>query len=250
MDVKTIRNTMLQHIKEQLRKAEGGEGGNIRSVQLFLHPTGEERQVYEAAVYYHEADKFRNEVQRIADDFAIGLPEMWELKTIFAAEPPAEAGAIHGLKASLYISTKREVINKKFPDAYVSVLVGEAEKEHYTIHPGDHKIYIGREKRVRTADGFFRENAIAFDGAASNDSNKYVSRQHAHIEWKKDAGTFYLFADEGGIPPANKVKIRQQDGSVVKLQNTHIGHQLQEGDQVILGESALLKFSYLDPSDA
>lgn len=240
---------MLQHIKEQLRKAEGGEGGNIRSLHLFLYPSAEERQVYEAAVYYHEEDRFKKEVQKIADDFAIDLPEEWAMKTVFTSAPPPEAGKVNDASASLYVSTTKEPLNKKFPDAYVSVLNGEAEKAQYTIKPGNHKIYIGRDKKVRTADGFFRENAIAFNASSTEDSNKYVSRQHAHIEWNGEAASFFLFADEGGIPPMNKIKIRQQDGSIVKLQNTHIGHQLEEGDQVILGESALLKFSYLDPSE-
>jgi hypothetical protein len=51
-----------------------------------------------------------------------------------------------------------------------------------------------------------------------------------------------LFADEGGIPPHNKMKVRTQGGIPVKLQTTQIGHRLQEGDQIILGESALLEF--------
>jgi len=35
-DVKGIRNALLQFIKEQLQKAEGGEGGNIRGMSLYL----------------------------------------------------------------------------------------------------------------------------------------------------------------------------------------------------------------------
>jgi pSer/pThr/pTyr-binding forkhead associated (FHA) protein len=100
---------------------------------------------------------------------------------------------------------------------------------------------------VRTADGFYRENTIAFKADSTHESNKFVSRQHAHIEWNSDAGSFYLFADEGGIPPGNKIKIRQPDsGTPVKLQNTQIGHRLQDGDQIILGDSALLQFNYAE----
>jgi hypothetical protein len=35
------------------------------------------------------------------------------------------------------------------------------------------------------------------------------------------------------------------DENPVKLNSTHIGHVLREADQVILGESAVLEFSYL-----
>jgi hypothetical protein len=99
---------------------------------------------------------------------------------------------------------------------------------------------------VQTRDNFFRINTIAFPAESTADSNKYISRQHAHIEWDNGTGTFLLFADEGGVPPRNKIKIRSlQNEDPVKLQSTRVGYSLQEGDQIILGETALLEFSYL-----
>jgi len=243
MDVKTVRHALVQFIKEQLRKAEGGEGGNIRSLHLFLNPSKEEKHVFEAAVYHTEEDRFRNEVQKIADDFAIELPQDWAMNIAFTDELPAEAIKVNGLAAGLLISTTKKPIGKKFPGACITVLNGEAEQEQYNLTPGKNKTYIGRDTKVRTADGFFRVNTISFKADSTNESNKFVSRQHAHIEWNSDAGTFYLFADEGGIPPGNKIKIRQADGSLVKLQSTQVGHRLQEGDQIILGDSALLQFN-------
>jgi hypothetical protein len=124
----------------------------------------------------------------------------------------------------------------------IRVLNGEAEKEQYTISSTSSRINIGRERRAHTADGFFRENHIAFPDSSSNESNRSVSRQHAHIEWDKEMGAFYLYADEGGIPPHNKMKVRTEGGLPIKLQTTEIGHRLQEGDQIIIGESALLEF--------
>jgi pSer/pThr/pTyr-binding forkhead associated (FHA) protein len=245
-DVKTVRHALLQFIKEQLRKAEGGEGGNIRSLHLFLCPAKEEKHVYEAATYFTEEGRLKNEIQKIADDFAIELPADWEMNTQFTDEFPAEASKVQDLDAALFISTTKKPIGKKFPGARITVLNGEAEQEQYTINPGKNKIYIGRDRKVRTADGFYRENTIAFRADSTHESNKFVSRQHAHIEWNSDAGTFYLFADEGGIPPGNKIKIRQPDGSLVKLQSTQVGHRLQEGDQIILGDSALLQFNFAE----
>jgi len=49
---------------------------------------------------------------------------------------------------------------------------------------------------------------------------------------------------KGGIPPRNKIKVQTGSGDVIRLQSTHIGHHLQEGDQIVLGETALLQFSY------
>ena len=83
-DVKTIREAILQFIKEQLRKAEGGEGNNIRGIQLYITCAAEEKHAYNAALYVDEENKFRNvEVQRIADDFAIDLPNEWAMDILF-----------------------------------------------------------------------------------------------------------------------------------------------------------------------
>jgi hypothetical protein len=79
--------------------------------------------------------------------------------------------------------------------------------------------------------GFFRKNFIAFKD--SDEKNRAVSRQHAHIEWDPDSGAFFLFADDGGVPPGNKIKVRTTGGAPVKLMTTKLGHRLQEGDQVI-----------------
>ncbi len=94
---------------------------------------------------------------------------------------------------------------------------------------------------VQAAGNYMRKNAIAFK---TDEVNRSVSRQHAHIEWEAGSGSFLIFADEGGIPPNNKIKVRTPEGSLIKMQATEVGHRLQEGDQVILGDSAVLEFSY------
>ena len=54
-----------------------------------------------------------------------------------------------------------------------------------------------------------------------------------------------VFADEGGIPPKNKIKIRTaKTEQITKLHSKQIGHELAEGDQIILGDSVVLEFSY------
>jgi hypothetical protein len=242
-DVKAIRHALLQAIKDQLRKAEGGEGGNIRAIQLFITCKQEDKPVYESAVYLHEEERLRNEIQRIADDYAIDLPQQWNLEIAFTETAPAEAVAVAGTAVSLFISTKQHVVQKNVT-AYIKIRNGEAEKSIYSITSTSGKINIGRERKVQTADGFYRENHIAFP-ETSNASNKFVSRQHAHIEFDQEGGHFCLFADEGGVPPRNKIKVRSAgDGQPIKLYSTHLGHPLKEGDQVLLGESALIEFSF------
>ena len=243
-DVKTIRDRLLHFIKDQLQKVEGGEGSNIKGLHLFFSCNDADKFLYESAVYYDEQDRFRNEeVQRIADDYAIELPENWAMEIIFTDILPAEAVKLPDLDAALFIQTRKRTLIKS-ATAYLRVLNGEAEKEEYTITSTSGKVTIGREKKVQTPDGFFRENTIAFPANSSHDGNRFVSRQHVHIEWDNDSGSFFLFADEGGIPPRNKVKLRTEKGELEKLQTMEIGHQLREGDQIILGDSAVLEFSY------
>ncbi len=243
-DVKSIRNTVLQFLKDELKKVEGGEGNNIKGLQLFVNADTEERHMYESAFYYEEGDRFRkNDVQKIADDYAIALPDGWTMETVFTDTLPEEAKKIPNVNAALLILT-RKLAAQKVATAYLKVRIGEAEKQEYKISSTTGKVYIGRERKVQTLDGFYRENTIAFPESI-NESNKYISRQHAHIEYHSDSGFFLLFADEGGIPPRNKIKIRSADEqNPIKLYTTQIGHQLKEGDQILLGESALLEFSY------
>ncbi|GAA4455329.1 hypothetical protein GCM10023189_23100 [Nibrella saemangeumensis] len=243
-DVKAVRDTLLRFIKEQLQKAEGGEGHAIKGLQLYIAPPADEQHLYEAAVYQADEGRFKAEVQKIADDFAINLPEGWTFETTFVDSLPAEGRKIPGLDASLYINT-RIASMQKLATAYIRILNGEAEKEEYVLTSTGGKVNIGREKRVQQADGFFRVNTIAFPADSPHESNKFISRQHAHIEWDPESASFMFFADEGGVPPRNKIKVRAAiDEQPVKLHSTQVGHRLQEGDQIILGESAVLEFSY------
>ena len=243
-DVKVVRDTLLRFIKEELQKAEGGEGHNIKGISIFIFSDPAEKHIYEAAVYFGEKDRFKEEVQRIADDYAVDLPSDWDMNISFEDEYPSETIKVGNLNAAIFIKTKDNTLQKSC-SAYIRVLHGEAEKHEYLISSSNGKINIGREKKAQVEGGFFRNNKIAFPADSGNESNKFISRQHAHIEWSNDSGCFMLFADEGGIPPGNKIKIRSViNENPVKLNSIQIGHKLVEGDQVILGESAVLEFSY------
>ena len=244
-DVKSIRHQLLQFIKDQLQKWEGGEGAGIKGMQLFLAPSENERHLYEAAVYFNADNKFtEDEVQRIADDYAIDLPAGYQFELLFVEIVPPDAVKSKDLPVGLHVSTKKQPALTALTTAYLSVVNGEAEETVYELTSKSGRVCIGREKKVRTPDGFLRENNIAFPSTSANSSNKFISRQHAHVEWNAEAGAFFLFADEGGIPPRNKIKVQTSRGDIIRLQSTHVGHHLQEGDQIVLGESALLQFRY------
>jgi hypothetical protein len=244
-DVKAIREAILVFIKQELQKMEGGEGKHIKGFQLYIACMPVEKYMYESAVFAEEENHFKNEVQRIGDDFAIDLPKTWTMETVFVDELPQQAIKMPNLEVALYIKTPEHAAVQKSGTAYIRILNGEAEKTEYTLTSSDGKINIGREKQAQDSDGFIRVNNIAFPDSSTNECNKYISRQHAHIEWNNDAAAFMLFADDGGVPPRNKVKIRSvKDHNSVKLTFTELAHALQEGDQIILGESAVLEFSY------
>ena len=246
-DVKAARAAILKAVKQELQKAEGGEGKNIKGIDLFIAAPDSEKHVYEAALYADEPGRLKDELQKIADDYALELPATWALEVSHLAELPAEAIPVKGADAGLFIRTKDNTI-KKSATAFICILSGEAEKKNYRLGSGDGKVNIGRDKSVQTADGFFRLNQIAFPGEIDNDINKYISRQHAHIEWNNESGSFMLYADEGGVPPGNKVKVRSGPGDTLnKLISTQVGHRLDEGDQVILGEGAAFVFTYKEP---
>lgn len=242
-DVKGIRSAILNFMKEELQKVEGGEGSNMKGLCLYITCNSKEKHLYEGALYIDEEDRFKEEeVQKIADDYAISLPPDWALEFEFIETPPIEAVRADNVDVALFISTNKKPKVHAVKTAYVRVLNGDTDQEVYELSSSSGKINIGREKKAKTADGFFRLNTIAFLGTSDDVTNRSVSRQHAHIEWDKEAGAFYIYADEGGIPPYNKMKVRAEGGVPVKLMTTDIGHKLCNRDQVILGESAVLEY--------
>jgi len=246
LDVKGLRDEVLRFIKEELQRLDGGEGEGIASLQLFVNPEAGQQHLFETALYTSNPAQFQEEIQRIADNFALNLPGEWKMEVQFVEELPA--GAIRGIQQPIGLMIKNAVVPLSAVSsatAYLKVLNGQAEETIYQLDAAMKRINIGREKNVQSSDGGFRVNTIAFHTEA-HESNKYISRQHAHLEWDAKAGTFQLYGDEGGVPPANKTKVRSAANETLhKLNSTQIGYPLQDGDQVILGESAVLEFTLI-----
>lgn len=243
-DVKGVRHGLLQFIKQELQKAEGGEGANIKGLALYLNCDPTEKHVYEAAVYANEQEKLHQEIQRISDDYALDLPPGWTITVSFDEPFPEEAIKNSELNVALFVKTSNNIIKQQVK-AYVKALSGETLQPYYSLDSDGAKYNIGRDEKTQSEEGYFRTNHIAFPSESSNESNKYISRQHAHIEWNDNSLRFMVFADEGGIPPKNKIKVRtSKTEEITKLYSKQIGHELAEGDQIILGESVVLEFSY------
>ncbi|HEY2726695.1 MAG TPA: FHA domain-containing protein, partial [Parafilimonas sp.] len=180
-DIKTLRSDILDFIKDQLKKAESGEGENIKGLYLYISCDAQYKFLYDGAFYIDDQEKFKEEIQKIADDFAIALPASWQLQIIFDEPLPPEAIQSPDLDVALFISTRQKPSVHKEAVAYIKVLNGEAEQSVYTIYssnlPGGRqgKINIGREKNAQVADGYLRQNQIAFPDNSTNKSNRSVS---------------------------------------------------------------------------
>ena len=210
-------------------------------VYIFINCSDAEKHLYEAAVFANVPGKFKlEEVQRMADDYAITLSPSFKCDIVFTAKFPPQADLIKDINAAVFISTKKSGLINKKSQAFIKVLNGEAEQESYALDAANGRINIGREARVQAAGNYMRKNTIAFK---PNEINRSVSRQHAHIEWEADSNSFLVFADEGGIPPNNKMKVRTPEGVLIKMQAIEVGNRSRAGDQFILGDSAVLDFT-------
>lgn len=245
-DAKGVREAVLQLIKEELQQLDGGEGNAIATMQLYVSAAAEERFVYEAALYSGHPGRLEEEVQRIADNFALDLPLNWKLELVFVEELPFGTIRRDGLKAGLSFNAAviTAVTGKEPYQAKILILKGQAAQDEYVLKPEGKRINIGRGTNIQASDGSFRINEISFPEDTANENNKYVSRQHAHIEWDNESAVFKFYADAGGVPPGNKTKMRSaKDESIYKINSTQIGYPLNDGDQVILGDAVVLGFT-------
>jgi hypothetical protein len=114
-DVKLIRSSILDFIKDQLKKTEGGEGANIRGLQLYVTCNGVDKYLYESALFVNEPARFKEEeVQKIADDFDIDLPHDWMMEILFDENPPTETIKAKDVDVALFVSTQnRKAIHKE-----------------------------------------------------------------------------------------------------------------------------------------
>lgn len=247
-DAKWLRGEMLQLVKEELQLLEGGEGRSLSVLSLVLHPPEEEVFVYRAAVYNGDDQRFRQEVQRIADDYALELPDDWQLEIAFLQGQPQGFKAWKGIHGGIRLTMASAEASQEVKSsvARIRVLKGQAEQPEYLLQPSPGRINIGRGTQTDLSDGSVRINQLVFPDDADFAGNQYVSRQHAHVVWEKDTGVYRFFADAGGLPPANKTKIRfSKDHVVRKLTSAEIGYPLSEGDQLILADSVVLEFTLI-----
>lgn len=119
---------------------------------------------------------------------------------------------------------------------------GKLRQDSYVISPTDQvkRWNIGRGENVEGT--YFRQNNIVFEDDSSNECNKYVSREHAHIVFS-ERGDFLLYVDAGGRKSSgNRTRVIRDNNYLDLGSNMNIPIQLCDGDQIELGKHALLEF--------
>jgi hypothetical protein len=243
MDVKEIRTHLLQFLKTELQKYEGGEAQFFETIQLFLAPNADNFSLYQTAAYCDDERALKKEIQRLADNYNIELPEQWQLTVTYVDELPANASVADSLPAAVQILSRKKVTKTAVisRSALLKVLRGTGEKAEYNVSADMHCINIGRGSTAIMSSGFIRNNDIILTEEAEG-PNRYVSGRHAHIEWSEKHNAFLLFADEGGLPPVNKTKVKSANGTVIKLHTSAVPHLLHDRDEILLGDQVLLQF--------
>lgn len=134
-------------------------------------------------------------------------------------------------------------------DAEIKVLLdrGVLLQNKYVLSSTDqNRIWnIGRGEISQVSKGYIRQNHIVFDDNSTNEHNKFVSRNHAHIEYSEAQG-YLLYVDDGGrrIVQNRTRVIRGKD--ILDLEsNMKIPVQLKDGDQIELGKHAILSFNMI-----
>ncbi len=120
-DVKTLRSDLLDFIKDQLKKAEG-EGADIKGMHLYISCDAQQKFIYDSAVYINTPEQFKEEVQKIADDFDISLPAGWQMQIICDDAVPPEAIQSSALDAAfVYIYEAKANYKKRSRCIFKSV---------------------------------------------------------------------------------------------------------------------------------
>ncbi len=100
---------------------------------------------------------------------------------------------------------------------------------------------IGRGAFPNVGEGGYRQNNIAIDDKNNLETNRYVSRAHAHIGFSETIG-FYLQVEYGGSRlSGNRTRIFRGEEKI-EVENVEVKEPLQNGDLIELGKAVVLQF--------
>ena len=121
--------------------------------------------------------------------------------------------------------------------AKLVVLQGKANKSEFPLEKA--RTNIGRTAEVYRAAGPSRRNDLVF--TEENETNRTVSREHAHIVCSPKTGEYRLFNDRAYKGEPNCALWIVRDGLSQPVHRSTHGTLLQNSDEIHLG-SAVLRF--------
>ena len=123
-----------------------------------------------------------------------------------------------------------------------SLMQEQYELSSETLEKESKKYYnIGRGEFPDIEGGRYRQNHIAIDDKNNLETNRYVSRAHAHIGFSETIG-FYLQVEYGGSRlSGNRTRIFRGEEKI-EVENLEVKEPLQNGDLIELGKAVVLQF--------
>lgn len=230
-------------------------------LKLFLvYNTPEELELLKVALYANTPNKFKDaELQKDLADNYIKLTNNWKFEYEFClGELPNCRFSDRKFGLEILENIKTEPLKVESFVAKIEVLDGQTSQKKYILNFKEKQEFrIGRGYNPRLATGRTRQNDIVFlpQDDANFDSTKEqsglsVSRNHATIKFDAEQQKYFLFVDEGGLPQNNnRTKILRENNTSVKLQVLGMPYELTIGDEIELGDGALLSFQKTNLSE-
>lgn len=249
------RNEICRFILKSLKPYIDEKESIGTGLKLYvLCKTTEELEITRVALFEELPSKFKNDIlqKELADNY-IRLSSDWTFEFLIVQDTLPACRFSEG-NFGLDILKNQSAL-KDTAKAYLAsiiVLDGQASQQTYVLNP-DHKIEfrIGRGYRPRLNSGRTRINDIVFlekddtqYDETKGDKSLSVSRNHATIKFDKSTKKYFLYVDEGGLPQShNRTKILKENNTTLKLQVLGMPYELMFGDEIELGDGALIAFS-------
>lgn len=189
-------------------------------------------------------DCFRNELaRRLYDEQCITFREI----RVTRLQGDLDSDA-HELLPGVYVTIGSYTTPGAIVKAKLEAIPGHGStlESFYLLEPGN-SYNIGVGSMALLDNGALRRNDIAVDDNVRSqeyDKNKYVSRNHAHIEYINEH--FVLYVDKGGLRSAGKRTAVARGENTFPLEDTLIPFPMEDGDMIVLSKAVRILFTKCD----
>jgi hypothetical protein len=165
------------------------------------------------------------------------FPEDLEAEIHTTPDLPMPGAEWLTVETQLISSTEDPIVAQEVKLAKLTVIHGLANRPEILLRKA--RTNIGRTVEVYRGAGPSRRNDLAF--TEDNETNKTVSREHAHILYSRKDGTYRLFNDRLYKGEANCGLLIVRDGLSLPVHRSDRGTVLESRDEIHMG-NAVLRF--------